>query len=151
MNQVRKVVSILSLFVLVEYVLGGFVTFDDPTDAGFQLSSFVTSGPGALPLIHRVFAGVMIIAWIISSGYLKGTGAFRISHVTIGLMVIQSVIGALIPATLSQPSLNPFVIIVHFSFSGLILITAGFTFYFGWIWRKENSGNGKVHKLPESS
>jgi hypothetical protein len=151
MNQVRKVVSILSLFVLVEYVLGGFVTFDDPADTGFQLSSFIISGPGALPLIHRAFAAVMIIAWIIGSGYLKGTGAFRISYVTIGLMLIQSVIGALIPATISQPSLNPFIIIVHFGFSGLVIITTGFTFYFGWIWREGHSVDGKAHTLQESN
>ncbi len=150
MNPVRKTVSVLSLLVLVEYVLGGFVTFDDPTDAGFQLSSFVTTGQGALPLIHRIFAVIMIAAWIVGLRYLRETGAYRMAHVTIGMMVIQSVIGALIPATLSQPLLNALVIIAHFSFSGLVLITAGFMFYFGWIGYPRQSA-GKAHMRPESS
>ncbi len=150
MNRVRKAVSILSFLVLVEYVLGGFVTFDDPTDAGFGLGSFVTSGPGALPLIHRAFAVVMIVAWIIGLHYLRGTGAYRMARVAVALMVIQSVIGALIPATLQQPSLNPFVIIAHFAFSGLIFIAAGFTFYFGWTWSGEPQADD-TGRTPQGS
>ncbi|MBX8638311.1 MAG: hypothetical protein KIY11_08170 [Thermoplasmata archaeon] len=151
MNQVRKTVSVLSLLVLVEYVLGGFVTFDDPSDAGFQLNSFILTGQGVLPLIHRIFAAVMIVAWVIGLRYLKGTAAYRMVHATLALMVVQSVIGALIPATLAQPLLNAFVIIAHFSFSGLVLATTGFTFYFGWVHKPVHSADGIAQTLPESS
>ncbi|MBX8630922.1 MAG: hypothetical protein KIY12_00150 [Thermoplasmata archaeon] len=144
MDRLRRTVTGLSLLVLIEYVLGGFVTFDDPTNAGFSLQSLSISYPAVLPLIHRVFAVVLILSWILGSFYLKGTRAFRMSHITIGLMFIQAIIGAMIPATLSDPSVNPYIIIAHFSFSGFILIGAGFTAYFGWA--AGSAAAGRVRK-----
>ncbi len=149
MDSKRPVVLILSLLVLIEYVLGGFVTFDDPTNAGFSLASFSLSYPAVLPLIHRLFAVLLILSWIIGSFYLKGTDAFRMSHMTIGLMFIQALIGALIPATLSDGVLNAYVIIAHFSVSGLVIIGTGFTLYFGWF-LKGYPAPSTAHKRQET-
>jgi heme A synthase len=149
MNSKRQVVLFLSLLVLAEYVLGGFVTFDDPTNAGFSLTSFSTSYPAVLPLIHRLFAVLLILAWIIGSFYLRGTAAFRPSHLTIALMFVQAIIGALIPATLSDGVLNAYVIIAHFSVSGLVIIGTGFTLYLGWF-LKGPPLSSKVHKPQET-
>jgi len=129
----RRTVLIMSLIVLAEYIIGGFVTFDDPSNAGFSLTSYSLTWPAVLPFIHRATALFMIAVWLIGSLYLKGTRAFRYSHITIGLMLIQSVIGAMIPTTLNSPTINDYVIIAHFSMSALIIIAAGFTFFQAWI------------------
>ncbi|MBX8634559.1 MAG: hypothetical protein KHF84_08675 [Thermoplasmata archaeon] len=149
MDSKRQVVLILSLLVLIEYVLGGFVTFDDPTNAGFSLTSLSLSYPAVLPLIHRLFAVLLILSWIVGSFYLKGTAAFRMSHMTIGLMFIQAFIGALIPATLSDGVLNAYVIIAHFSVSGLVIIGTGFTLYLGWF-LKGHHAPSTAHRLQET-
>jgi len=51
----KLVVSFLSVLVLVEYALGGLVSFDDTSDKGFQLTSHVLTWPAVLPFAHRFF------------------------------------------------------------------------------------------------
>jgi heme A synthase len=132
MDSRRILLISLALSILIEYVLGGFVTFDDPSNAGFALNSFSLAWPAVLPFIHRAFAIFLFLLWLVGSFYLRGTRAFRASHITLGLILIQIVIGALIPITLSS-SLNSYIIVAHFSVAGLVVIAGGFTLYLGWI------------------
>lgn len=132
MTSRRWLVLSLAVSIIVEYVLGGFVTFDDPSNAGFQLSSFSFSWPAVLPLVHRLFALFLLIFWIVGTIYLRNTAAHRVSHITAGLIVLQIIVGALIPATLSSHALNAYIIVAHFSIGGLIVIGAGLTAYLGW-------------------
>ncbi len=128
----RKTVIVLGLLVLVEYTLGALVTFSDPLDAGFSLSSFPTTYPAYLPLVHRLFSIVLIAAWIVLPMSLKGSRAFVLSHITLGLIVLQAIIGIFIPYTQGNP-VNNYIVIVHFSVSGLIIAAAGFTVMLAWL------------------
>jgi heme A synthase len=128
----KLVVSLLSLLVLIEYVLGGLVSFDDASDRGFQLTSHALNWPGVLPFAHRFFAVVLVAAWLIGSRSLRGSKSFRASHATLGLMVVQCIIGTLIPYTLQHPTVNAYIIIAHFGVSGLVIIETGFTWFYGW-------------------
>jgi len=51
---------------------------------------------------------------------------------TLGLLILQCAIGALIPYTLSDPIINAYIIIAHFGVSGLVIIGTGFTWVHGW-------------------
>lgn len=145
MNSERKTAIVLGLLVLVEYTLGALVTFSDPSDAGFSLSSFPTAYPAYLPLVHRLFAIVLLVSWIILPLSLRGSRAFTASHITLGLIVLQSVIGILIPYTQGNP-VNNYVVIVHFSVSGLIIAAAGFTVMLAWL-ADRSGGRQKGRRL----
>ena len=131
MDTERKTAIVLGLLVLVEYTLGALVTFSDPSDAGFSLSSFPTTYPAYLPLIHRLFAVVLIVAWIVLPLSLRGSRAFVVSHITLGLIVLQAVTGIFIPYSQGNP-VNNYIVIIHFSVSGLIIVAAGFTVMLAW-------------------
>ncbi len=146
MNTEKKTGIVLGLLVLVEYTLGALVTFSDPSNAGFSISSFPTTYPAYLPLVHRIFALVLIASWIILPVWLRGTRAFIASHITLGLIVLQSIIGLFIPYTLGSQISN-YVVIVHFSVSGLIIAAAGFTVMLAWL-SDSSAGMNKEHKQP---
>lgn len=148
MNRQRYSVLGLSLLVLIEYTLGGLVTFSDTTDSAFQLSSFTLSWPGILPTIHRLFAVVLIILWIVLSLYLRGSRAYTFSQLTLGLIVVQAIIGLFIPVTQNSAA-NSYVIIVHFAVSGLVIAAAGFTAILGWFSVPPPAGN-KVRTRQEA-
>ena len=147
MNRQRYSVVGLSLLVLIEYTLGGLVTFSDTTDSSFQLSAFTLAWPGILPAIHRLFAVVLIILWIVLSLFLRGTRAYMFSQLTLGLIAVQAIIGLFIPMTLNS-SLNNYVVIVHFAVSGLVIAAAGFTAILGWIAVPPSAGS-TVHTRRE--
>lgn len=137
----------MGILVLVEYSLGALVTFSDPSNAGFSLSSFPTAYPAYLPLLHRMFAAVLIVAWLVLSMSLRGTRAFAFSHMTLGLILIQAFIGIFIPLTQGS-AVNNYIIIVHFAVSGLIIAAAGFTIILGWL-AVPSAGRRREHKRPE--
>ncbi|MEM3852012.1 MAG: hypothetical protein QXP70_03330 [Methanomassiliicoccales archaeon] len=133
MNKRQALVLSLALAVIVEYILGGFVTFDDKSNSGFALNSLKLTWPAVLPLVHRAFALFLILFWIAGAIMLRRSRASGFAHATAGLVVIQAIIGAFIPMTLSSPMLNNYVVIAHFAVGGLLTIGAGFTLYLGWL------------------
>lgn len=145
----RSSVIALSLLVLIEYTLGGLVTFSDPSDAGFQLSSFTASWPAILPAIHRLFAVVLIVLWIVLSRPLRGSRAFAISHATLGMIFLQAIVGIFIPLTQSS-SFNDYIVIVHFALSGLIIAATGLMAFIGWSSVKSPE-RPTAQKQPEGS
>ncbi len=147
MNSEQKAVTALSILVLVEYTLGGLVTFSDPSDTGFQLLSFTASWPGILPTVHRLFAVILIVLWIPLSLPLRGSRALILSHMTLGLIVIQAIIGIFIPVTAGS-QLNSYIIIIHFSVSALIIAAVGFTAVRAWLGTGPG-GTQRVHTPPE--
>ena len=130
----------LSLLVLIEYTLGGLVTFSDASDSAFQLSTFTLAWPGILPTIHRLFAVVLIILWIVLSLFLRGSRAYMFSQLTLGLIVVQAIIGLFIPMTLNS-AVNNYVVIVHFAVSALVIVAAAFTAILGWMPAPPVAGN----------
>lgn len=147
MNSQRSSVIGLALLVLIEYTLGGLVTFSDTSDSAFQLSSFTLTWPGILPTVHRLFAVLLIIMWIVLSINLRGSRAYMFSYITLGIIILQAIIGLFIPITLNS-SINNYVVIVHFAVSGLVIAATGFTAILGWISNPAVAGN-KVRMQQE--
>lgn len=148
MDAAKRSAIALCVLVLVEYTLGGLVTFSDASNSGFALASFVTSWPGVLASVHRAFAIVLILLWILFSLAFRGTRAFTFAHMTLGLIVVQAVVGIFVPLTLGSP-VNNYVVIAHFSVSALIIAATGFTAIHGWLGAKP-SADRAVHTRQEA-
>ena len=131
MNSPRKVALTLPILIVAEYVLGGLVAFDDSSGEGFAFTSFSFHWPAVLPLLHRAFALVLVASVWYMSYLLRGLAAHRYSLLTLGLIILEMVVGAFI-AFEDGSRLIPIIIVVHFSISGLLIIAAAFTSYSAW-------------------
>ena len=62
------------------------------------------------------------------------------SQLTLGLIVVQAIIGLFIPMTLNS-AVNNYVVIVHFAVSALVIVAAAFTAILGWMPAPPVAGN----------
>ncbi len=125
MTNLKRVVYLLVALVIVEYVSGGLVTFDDKADLGFKPNSVNLTYPAVLPLIHRVLGVILLIGWIGLTLAGRRQPASWLYTVTTLLIVVQSSVGVLIGEDADQVSLSKYLVVTHFSISGLIIIVAG--------------------------
>ncbi|MEM0322079.1 MAG: hypothetical protein QW613_06785 [Thermoprotei archaeon] len=119
--------SLLVALLVVVYVSGGLVTFDDPSDLGFAPTSLVLTYPGVLPFIHRVLGLVLVLGWIALTVSLRGELAYKRSALTAALILLELVLGLLISVNTARPVLSDYLVLANFSISGLIIIAGGLT------------------------
>ncbi|MEM3671416.1 MAG: hypothetical protein QW767_06710 [Thermoprotei archaeon] len=119
----------LALLTLWEYVLGGLVAFDDPSNLGFSVFDVSTKWPLVLPFVHRVFALVLLAASGLALYGLRGDKAGRYAAYMFGLVVSEALVGLLM---VSKPTdaFDPALIVVHFSLSGLVVAASAFTLFY---------------------
>ncbi len=127
LSKSRATLGVLVGLLIVEYVSGGLVTFDDPADLGFTPSSFSLTYPAVLPLLHRLLGVALIIGWLVLAIGSRERMIANYSRATVALIVLQSVVGLLIVGNTSKPLLSKYLVLTHFSMSGLIIIAAGLT------------------------
>lgn len=117
--------------LLALYVSGGLVTFDDPSDTGFPLTVFSLQYPAVLPVVHRLLALIVVAVWVGLTMGLRGRPAYPHSLATLLLMVAQSAIGAFI-AQDARSGVLGYLVLAHFSVSGLVIIAGGLTLVRAW-------------------
>ncbi|MEM0272545.1 MAG: hypothetical protein QW514_08400 [Thermoprotei archaeon] len=127
MMKTKIALSLLVALLVVVYVSGGLVTFDDPSDLGFAPTSLVLTYPGVLPFIHRVLGLVLVLGWIALTVSLRGELAYKRSALTAALILLELVLGLLISVNTARPVLSDYLVLAHFSVSGLIIIAGGLT------------------------
>lgn len=127
MSKSRVTLGVLVGLLVIEYVSGGLVTFDDTADLGFTPSSFNLTYPAVLPLLHRLLGVALIIGWLVLAVGLRERALVNYSRATAALIVLQSLVGLLIVINTSKPLLSKYLVLTHFSMSGLIIIAAGLT------------------------
>jgi heme A synthase len=132
MNRLRATALLLAILVLTEYVFGGLVSFDDPAELGLSLASHSLQWPEVLPFLHRLVATVLLIAWLFGLMIFYNTPVRKLALASVGLLVAQVAVGMAIPALRGRELVN-YVIIAHFSLSGLIIVTTGLVFYLAWL------------------
>ena len=125
MSKSRATLGVLVSLLIIEYVSGGLVTFDDPANLGFTPSSFNLTYPAVLPLLHRLLGAALIIGWLVVAIVLRERTIANYSRATAALIVLQSVVGLLIAINTGKPLLSKYLVLTHFSISGLIIIAAG--------------------------
>jgi heme A synthase len=112
--------------VWIEFVIAASVVFIDPNDNDFPYTKIVLSWPGVLEEIHRLWAVVIIIIFIVNILLIlraKQRPAYllTLAAVSFVLLILQAIYGAITILSYDYP---PYVVVHEGNAGVLMMVTA---------------------------
>lgn len=121
-----KITSVAVMVVTwIELLIASLVVFLDPAYNDFPYTTIVFSWPGVLEEVHRIWALVLVVVFILNlvavlAAGNRGRHLILLSVVAIILLIIQSILGGVTIISMNHP-LN---VILHEGNAGILMLAA---------------------------